>query len=603
MSHRVTLEVTSGTRKGYRVWILEAQSVRIGRTEASDHSFPADLEISNQHFEISCRHGICRLRDLKSANGTYVNGARIETAILAHGDVIRSGRTEFRVAVDKARPASGLIHDAAREGEDQQDERAPIATASPAEQAIAVSVTVDDSHPFEISPHRRVIVGRNPSMDISVPTDRHLSGRHFSLENTGTKVIVRDEGSTNGTFIGPSRISEQVLEQDTEIRAGHSRFTVRIADRRVAAEAPVVEPAPESSKQADEAATGRNEPVRQPAVHRHIEHDNEPPVASQGPGEITKVDQPPSPATGSTHPPLEIVILDYQHADSTPAKLWLVPPQTVSVGRTEEADEAIEDDHELSARHFIIIATEEGCRLVDLGTTNGTYINGVRVDEAPLIDGDVVTAGRTTFRVQVVGGPDKVDRVLSSRAARRDGIPRCGPKPLPVDGRAGVTGPLIACEAFPCGSGLVLYRGVSSAFDPAETLRRLAFGCEICIYHLGSAEADAWVPWQKIEQSDRVKDMWRTNAAIAFGAPKSTAWQQAIEPLATFVSPGGEQILSSSAAIADFLANSAKDIVQEMMHPFDFVLVDIHAGERWGLFTFDNSRAWISSYGFNVILP
>jgi pSer/pThr/pTyr-binding forkhead associated (FHA) protein len=40
-------------------------------------------------------NGELEVRDLDSTNGTYVNGARVETARLASGDKLRVGRVEL----------------------------------------------------------------------------------------------------------------------------------------------------------------------------------------------------------------------------------------------------------------------------------------------------------------------------------------------------------------------------------------------------------------------------------------------------------------------------------------------------------------------------
>ena len=55
------------------------------------------------------------------------------------------------------------------------------------------------------------------------------------------------------------------------------------------------------------------------------------------------------------------------------------------------------DDHTVSARHAIIVARPGGLRILDDRSTNGTIVNGRRVDEAELCDGDVVVLGRVVL--------------------------------------------------------------------------------------------------------------------------------------------------------------------------------------------------------------
>jgi pSer/pThr/pTyr-binding forkhead associated (FHA) protein len=55
------------------------------------------------------------------------------------------------------------------------------------------------------------------------------------------------------------------------------------------------------------------------------------------------------------------------------------------------------DDHTVSARHAIIVGRPTGLRILDDRSTNGTIVNGRRVDEAELCDGDVVVLGRVVL--------------------------------------------------------------------------------------------------------------------------------------------------------------------------------------------------------------
>lgn len=56
------------------------------------------------------------------------------------------------------------------------------------------------------------------------------------------------------------------------------------------------------------------------------------------------------------------------------------------------------DDDRLSKQHFVIEVTKLGCHILDLDSTNGTFVNGVRIHQKRLLlDGDIVTAGREKF--------------------------------------------------------------------------------------------------------------------------------------------------------------------------------------------------------------
>jgi pSer/pThr/pTyr-binding forkhead associated (FHA) protein len=70
--------------------------------------------------------------------------------------------------------------------------------------------------------------------------------------------------------------------------------------------------------------------------------------------------------------------------------------EVTHVGRGLTADVRL-DDHTVSARHAIIVARAAGPRILDDRSTNGTVVNGRRVDEAELHDGDVVVLGRVVL--------------------------------------------------------------------------------------------------------------------------------------------------------------------------------------------------------------
>ena len=82
------------------------------------------------------------------------------------------------------------------------------------------------------------------------------------------------------------------------------------------------------------------------------------------------------------------------------------PAQAARAPRTEAfrrgADILLQD--ELTSRtHAMIFLDHEGLSLVDLGSTNGTFVNAEPVTDADLVDGDVVHIGRARFIVHVEG--------------------------------------------------------------------------------------------------------------------------------------------------------------------------------------------------------
>lgn len=71
----------------------------------------------------------------------------------------------------------------------------------------------------------------------------------------------------------------------------------------------------------------------------------------------------------------------------------------ITVGRSGQNDIAIDGDEFASARHVRFEPRRDGVWVTDLGSTNGTYVNGVRIDGARrLAFGDVVRVGETDLR-------------------------------------------------------------------------------------------------------------------------------------------------------------------------------------------------------------
>jgi pSer/pThr/pTyr-binding forkhead associated (FHA) protein len=56
------------------------------------------------------------------------------------------------------------------------------------------------------------------------------------------------------------------------------------------------------------------------------------------------------------------------------------------------------DDISVSRRHAIIVPRPTGARILDDRSANGTFVNGRRVQQADLRDGDVIVLGRVVLR-------------------------------------------------------------------------------------------------------------------------------------------------------------------------------------------------------------
>src|SRR3954453_11633335 len=90
------------------------------------------------------------------------------------------------------------------------------------------------------------------------------------------------------------------------------------------------------------------------------------------------------------------------------------------VGRREDCDLRIPLG-EISRKHCRLIKDGETLKLEDLGSSNGTYHNGQRVQEAMIQAGDTVQVGSIGFVVQIDGVPaDEEMQPVMARVAGAD---------------------------------------------------------------------------------------------------------------------------------------------------------------------------------------
>ena len=74
----------------------------------------------------------------------------------------------------------------------------------------------------------------------------------------------------------------------------------------------------------------------------------------------------------------------------------------VTIGRGGQNDVALEGDEFASARHVRIEPRADGIWVQDLDSTNGTFVNGIRIEQRRRLDpGDVVRVGETELRLDV----------------------------------------------------------------------------------------------------------------------------------------------------------------------------------------------------------
>src|SRR6185503_17274512 len=79
-------------------------------------------------------------------------------------------------------------------------------------------------------------------------------------------------------------------------------------------------------------------------------------------------------------------------------------PDTFLIGRSNDAHLCLTNDRFFSRNHCLLEITPPHCFLRDLGSTNGTFVNGKRVSEAFLESGAQIQGGETVLLIEVSTG-------------------------------------------------------------------------------------------------------------------------------------------------------------------------------------------------------
>jgi len=296
------------------------------------------------------------IRKASSAAGVLINGVRLgaEPTPLLHGDKVEIGGHELTF-VDERRAGSTqyvqalTLPQAAGEGQPGAGAKAPgIGTSG----GRVVSLT--DGREYVIT-GASLVFGREAGCDVVVAgTD--VSRRHAEIVHTPRGYLVVDS-STNGTFVNEEQVQGQrVLGRTDVIRIGEEQF------RFYADVAPLTaSPAPPAG------------PAVRPEHLKHTVHGLE----------AVAPPRPSAPAFAS---------LLVRSGGLLGQRLPVKTP-VVNIGRADYNDIVV-PDQSISTSHAKLQRREGVWVLVDLDSTNGTFVDGERVKgEAPLAPGALVRLG------------------------------------------------------------------------------------------------------------------------------------------------------------------------------------------------------------------
>ncbi|HSS37224.1 MAG TPA: GGDEF domain-containing protein [Polyangia bacterium] len=118
---------------------------------------------------------------------------------------------------------------------------------------------------------------------------------------------------------------------------------------------------------------------------------------------------------------------------SNVGEMYRIDKDAIVVGRGDRVDVRLVDDG-ISREHIRLTTAGESIWLEDLGSTNGTYCNGQRVQRQLLAEGDKILLGSTT--ILKFSYQDKLDELFQrqmSESALRDGLTRAYNKRYFID--------------------------------------------------------------------------------------------------------------------------------------------------------------------------
>jgi pSer/pThr/pTyr-binding forkhead associated (FHA) protein len=210
------LTVDAGRLKG-RQYRLEGGISSIGRAEENPVGLFGDSAVQARHAVIERRGNDYVLRGLAVADGTFLNGERIESATLHDGDRIRIGTYELSFHMRGVRPSV-------------RTESGPSQAFAPAQPAIpngSASLVDATGRSFAVRIGAETKIGRALDNDI-VLGDSSVSRHHAAVESTNGSFRMRDLGSQNGTFVRGERVvNEAPLKNGDPVRVGDASFTFR----------------------------------------------------------------------------------------------------------------------------------------------------------------------------------------------------------------------------------------------------------------------------------------------------------------------------------------------------------------------------------------
>jgi pSer/pThr/pTyr-binding forkhead associated (FHA) protein len=359
-----------------------------------------------------------------------VNGVQLgaEPTPLIHGDKIEIGEAELFFGDDRMAGSTQYISAA-------NLPQRPDAPARPMRRTRASGgrlVSLVDGREYAV-PAEGLVIGRDASCDVVVPT-AEVSRRHAQIAPANEGYVVKDT-STNGVFVNGERVAAtQTLGRGDIVRVGNEDFRF-YADLVVDATPPDVTPTPAEPAAAAEAAR-LAAAVR--AASRPEPAPEAPVPSPSGAGAPTPIVPPRSVTTPPASGRPVLATLEVLSTGVLKGQRFEVRTPLAHVGRGPHNDVVLPDES-VSDAHAKLQKREAGWYVVDMGSTNGTYVGGRRVETEHKLEGapDLRFGGvKVAFRTDEAGSA--ADDVKGTRAFS---MPRGARVPQPTKPSAPVIAP------------------------------------------------------------------------------------------------------------------------------------------------------------------
>jgi DNA-directed RNA polymerase subunit RPC12/RpoP len=158
------------------------------------------------------------------------------------------------------------------------------------------------------------------------------------------------------------------------------------------------------------------------------------------------------------------------------------------VGRSPRAHLCLDPvaDQYISRTHCLVDVRPPRCLLTDLGSTNGTFVNGARISQVELGDGDLLRVGHTVIRVRVESSPTEALHTTGLTCAQ------CGG---PLDQTAGLLSPLTRNIVCPrCLEQQQRIHAAQVAMDQELRAEYRMHLCALCRKDVSEAAQDDRIP-------------------------------------------------------------------------------------------------------------